>query len=243
MISPYSLKWQNTIIGVEWTLGIEMFFYFFFAVMVKFKILKNEAKSYILFGGVFYLLYFIFPLVERFFHIDPLSFHWMPFRYGYIFFIGGLSYYLKNKIKRCNDEIYKFISDIVVLAIILSFTLIAINSKINNTIDMELWFVVSTFSLITFFNNKCKLSFTLNNKILVFLGSISYSFYLIHYIVILTLKKSSIIFIDFIFAFSISLIVSFLWYVVFEKKIYMKIKGIIKKNLSSNIKCNDESLP
>jgi peptidoglycan/LPS O-acetylase OafA/YrhL len=161
--------------------------------------------------------------------LDHLFVHWLPFKYGYMFFLGGLAYYFRKK--QNNKEIITVMSDYLLLVIVLFFGAMVISSRflqISRGI-VELYFVVSTFLLIIFFNSNGKISFILNNKIAIFVGSISYSFYLIHFIVIGILPKSDIAIFDFIIAFVVTVTMSFAWYYLFENIIYSKVKNLIKK--------------
>jgi peptidoglycan/LPS O-acetylase OafA/YrhL len=227
--SPYSINFQNTIIGVEWTIGIEVFFYVLFGLIIHFKVLQLNNKSLSSIGISLLVLSLSMNLFAKVLKLDHLFVHWLPFKYGYMFFLGGLAYYFRKK--QNNKEIITVMSDYLLLVIVLFFGAMVISSRflqISRGI-VELYFVVSTFLLIIFFNSNGKISFILNNKIAIFVGSISYSFYLIHFIVIGILPKSDIAIFDFIIAFVVTVTMSFAWYYLFENIIYSKVKNLIKK--------------
>jgi peptidoglycan/LPS O-acetylase OafA/YrhL len=233
-LSPYYIKFQNTIIGVEWTLGIEVFFYLLFGWLIAFKFIKLNGKSFCLFGILFFILSLGLKILAKYFHWDPLFFSWLPFVYGYMFFLGGLAYYFRKLIHDSNGKLRadrSLISDRVLIAIILFFAVLAVSSDFFKIPDflIELCFVIWTFLIIVFFDNKGKLSRALNNKGLLFIGSISYSFYLIHYMITSTFFKFHIAIIDFIVELVVTILVSFIWYYIFEKLIYTRVKKEIKK--------------
>ena len=99
--------------------------------------------------------------------------------------------------------------------------------NIYSTLCITTYFYI----FILFLNNK--LTF-LNNKILIFLGSISYSFYLIHqevgYILInkLYILMNSVI-LSIIFALSITIIIAYLMYQYIEKPSYILCKKTLMK--------------
>lgn len=227
--SPYSINFQNTIIGVEWTIGIEVFFYVLFGLIIHFNILKLNNKSLFSVGISLLVLSLSMNLFAKVLRLDHLFVHWLPFKYGYMFFLGGLAYFFRPQKNNKKNRI--FMSDYLLLVVSLFFlTMVVVSNFIEISRGIvELYFVVSTFLIIIFFNSSGKFSFILDNKMAIFVGSISYSFYLIHFIVIGVLPKSNIAIFDFVMAFVITLMMSFVWYYLFENIIYSKIKILIKK--------------
>lgn len=175
-------------------------------------------------------------IMNKVYHFDPLLLHWMPFSYGYMFFLGGLAYYFRNKLNtsfiflRLNIS-KKFISDSILITMITLLILsgVTLMSFKYFYLLIEIGFVFGTFLIIIFFNNNGELSKILNNRLLVFLGSISFSFYLIHYIIIGILPKVNVDIFDFFIQFYVSIIISFVWYFILEKVIYGEVKKLIKK--------------
>jgi peptidoglycan/LPS O-acetylase OafA/YrhL len=210
---------------VEWTLGVEVFFYFLFGLLISTKLFKLNKSSFTVFGVLFLIAQLIVVLLGRLFKIDPVVMHWLPFSYGYMFFLGGLAYYLRERFAKA---VYpklseKTISDIV-LSTILAATIILI--AFHKSGVMELTFVLATFLIIVFFKNGGKLSILLDNKILLFLGSISYSFYLLHFNIVPPV--TGIVYLDFFIRLAAAVIVSTVWYYIFEKNIYTMVKRRIK---------------
>ena len=237
-LSAYSLKYQNTIIGVEWTLAVEVFFYGLFGLLIHYKIFKLNILAFALFGLAFYLSSMLIQPIQEKYDLDLLLIHWMPFSYGYMFYLGGLAYYLR---KLLNEKMYtKYpllkacLSDFVleITIIIFFYTLIYSNfaTPLYDLVEFE--FVYATFFILIFFSNDGKLSGLLNNRFLITVGSFSFSFYLIHYIVILNTPQNTIPAVKFIIDLVISTAVSVLWYFIFEKLIYNKIKTTIKQYIA-----------
>ena len=232
-ISPYNLNWQNTIIGIEWTLGIEVFYYVVLGLLIHMKLLSLRWRSFITFFAIFLLLAFSQRLLTKYLGVDQLFLHWTPMGYGYMFLFGGFAFFLRTLLATQSIlTISKpLLSDIVLLSLGGVFMVLPIMSRhVSRSADMnEISFVLGTFLVVTFFSNTSTLARILNNNILTFFGSISYSFYLIHYIVIMNLPKFGHSTLDFLMQLVCTTLVSFTWYYIFEKIIYGRVKMNIKK--------------
>jgi len=232
-LSPFKKEYQNTILGVEWTLGVEVFFYFLFAILVQFRLIKLSIPSFLIYFGFFRFANIFMFLLGRFLHLNSDYLHFLPFQYGYMFLLGGLAFYLRSSL---TDGFYNFmnlskelLSDITVAAIIVSYAILALSTHFTFQQDatVELITVASTFLLITLFNSQGKLSQLLENKLLLFFGTISFSFYLLHILCISLLPKTSIVAVDFLLAFGVTTILSYIWFITYEKYAYGHAKSII----------------
>jgi peptidoglycan/LPS O-acetylase OafA/YrhL len=211
-------EYANSIIGVEWTLNIEAFMYFIFFGIALLSVRVFTFK--------FTLLLFIFTacihvfgilLSSNFFNlkiIDGISFHYSPIKWVCLFFLGGLAYHLRYKLMAHN------LTRLVLLMSLIIY-IIAITLPINAVV-LTWVFSLIAFILIIGVKDNNNHAFILNNKIIVFLGSISFSFYLIHILVINYVGNNG--FVDFILSLALTLIISFVWYLVFEKIIYTNLK-------------------
>lgn len=146
--------------GVYWTLLYELKFYFLMLLLFHFKFLnKINALSFAMLSLILILNLFnihehvIYKLLNKVFIFDFLP-----------LFISGIMFY-KIMSKEANA--------IVVINLILSFFILVWNKDIN------VFFASTLIYLLFFFLVFNKLNF-LNNKILIFLGTISYPLYLIH---------------------------------------------------------------
>jgi peptidoglycan/LPS O-acetylase OafA/YrhL len=95
----------------------------------------------------------------------------------------------------------------------------------NSTTVNELFFNILTFILIIFTRDDAILSKILTNKIIIFLGSISFSFYLLHILVIEYLSFN-----NFFYSLIVSIAILFIWYFIFENYLYKKVKRVINES-------------
>lgn len=231
-ISAFNLQWQNTIIGVEWTLGIEVFFYFIFGALIAFNVVNLSKRKLFIFGIICSIISALTIALSKFLSIDPLFVHWSPFRYFVMFFLGGLGFVLRGSYKKLEltKSLAKY-SDISILIIAIGFICLSILSAFKRPPEsiIELYFTASTFLIVIVYRSTGSISKYLSVRPLIFLGSISFSFYLLHYIVLLitpTLSEISII--DFAIKFLITGVISYFWCQIFEKILYLKVKSAIK---------------
>jgi peptidoglycan/LPS O-acetylase OafA/YrhL len=236
--SSYFLKYQNSIIGVEWTLGIEAFYYLLFGFLIHFKLMRLARKPLLWWCSLFIIEVYILKLLKGYYDLDSLYVHWLPFKYAYMFFLGGVAYHLRmqrNMQNKTSGISKGLISDLCLLTILITFVgfiVASIYFHLHKPL-VEAGFVVGTFAIIIFFDDAGKLSFSLNNRALIFIGSISYSFYLIHFPIINMLPKLNITILDFLVSLISTIVISYCWYTIFEKIIYLKIKRMI--NLTNAI--------
>lgn len=234
-LSPYFKNYQNTILGGEWTLGVEVFFYVVFGVLITYGIFKLSPRSFLLFGVVFFFISAALVVATKLLGLDAILMLWLPFGYGYMFFLGGLAYYLRNHLK--DDRFFlriklsrSAVSDFVLGALLLMLAIVVVFGNGIPYIGLftELGFVIATFLLLVFFNSDGRLSILIENNVLLFLGSISYSFYLIHFMVVHTPDVVMSPAISFLVKLVVTTVLSFVWYWVFEKKAYNSIKRKIR---------------
>ena len=157
----YYLSWNS----VAWTISVEFYTYLLFGFLVL--VLNNNKKFYIIVSLIFLLTYkFSSPFFNKFFHItflDCIKF----------FLTGSITYFIYSKIKfRINDLIFILL---LIIILTLKFKLLILE---NNVLFSFIILSVSILSKSSFSHK------TLNLKFLVFLGSISYSFYMIHQVIL-----------------------------------------------------------
>lgn len=233
-ISYIKESFANTILSVEWTLTIEVFFYIVLGVMIaRFKKLDTIKKTF--FWIVLFFCISIFGTLLAKYLDSSLLYSWMPFKYGYMFLLGGLAYHLRERyrVKKKLDRLNFYSNTIILFAIVSFLCFIAINKIPNISVLNELFFAIWTFILIVFVQDSAKFSNVLTNKAMISIGSISFSMYLLHMLIIKSsflqidslIQKSSL---NFLYLLCVTVLVSTLYYFLFEIKIYRTVKNKMK---------------
>lgn len=229
-ISYIDAKYANTIIGVEWTLAIEVFYYFLLGYFItKTNMLVSIRKI------VWYLI-ILFGFILVFAKVNTLFFSWLPFKYGYMFLLGGLAFYLREEFaSKYNVVFLKKISNIsIIISLIVFFWfLVDTNIPYKTTLN-EVFFSSITFFLITTVNDQALLSKVFNNRMMLFFGSISFSFYLLHFLVLkLPIFHMNIenITLTFFYYLILTIVISTMYYLLMEVKLYKDVKSFILKRV------------
>lgn len=232
-ISYIDIKYANSIIGVEWTLAIEVFYYLLLGLIISNLNHLLKVKINILYAISFFIIGVLMTYIGKVTN-SQLFISWLPFKYGYMFLIGGLAYHLREVLND-NINILKryYLSNVIIFICIILFIIFMINdNRFNIGIINELFFTFITFMLIIFINDDSQLSIIFTNKIIRFIGSISFSFYLLHIIILkleflqLNIDNKQI---DFLYLLSLISLLSFIYYWLLEVKVYKKIKNKIKR--------------
>jgi peptidoglycan/LPS O-acetylase OafA/YrhL len=148
--------------GAYWTLAVELTFYTIMWLLFVFNQLKNISMIAIVWL-VLSAIYALFEIpLEKFINVIFIL------KYAPLF-IGGIAFYSIKTDKS------KLINHILVF---LSFISICIVSY-SNKADVVIYSLITSFFIVFYLFVYNKLKF-LNNRVLIFLGSISYSVYLIH---------------------------------------------------------------
>ena len=158
----YFLSWN----GAAWTISAEFYTYFIFGLLV----LITFRKLYIyIIISILYILFHneIFEFINSFFKI---KLHYLLKDCLLFFLTGSLMYFVYEKIKfRLNDIIF----------LILLFMILFFQKYLTNYL---LFSVILIF--VALLKNDSFINKLLNNKSLVYMGTISYSFYMIHQVVL-----------------------------------------------------------
>lgn len=235
-IDNFYLNWvNNQIIGVEWTIGVEMIFYIIASFLfLKIKNLKDAL--------VFVFVTFLIPLFINIYHIYPDSPEWQLYRafsilsHLYIFAFGICIFFLYKKYELIQEKRRIMISNIclIILMTVILFDYFGIEDKyriIHIFYSMNLQFLLY-FGLLFFASIKSFLRNLWVNIFTVYIGKISYSVYLTHLMIntiILSIFTNMnpwyLVFISFITILTISS----LTYYFIEKPFIKKGNNLINK--------------
>ncbi len=229
-ISFANIKYSNTIIGVEWTLSIEVFYYLLIGYIITSDFFtKSSVAISFIFGIALFAIYHTADGLIVMNRVDNyLTIHWSPMKYGFMFLLGGAVHFIRKEL----DINYK--QETLILAsnisIFLAIALFLTNLNYLFFQHIDIFFTLLTFMLLTFVRDNSFFSILLNNKVLIFIGSISFSFYLWHMIVI---KEQYLLIpyvigdvqLTFMYRLLLTIIISTAWYIVFEKYLYANLKS------------------
>lgn len=216
-LNVFDYKNQNSIIGLEWSVPIEFFYYLIIPSVFFYYTNTNRIVKGFLVSSIITLLS---SIIYQYFY-PQLFFNWSIFKYAFSFNFGILIYILFKKNILVNIKNNNLI--LILLFLILGMYIL---------FDFEykdLFVTVFTGVLILLFQNQSKVKkMFFENKIILFLGKISYSIYLIHFLFLYHLKdylySNNPVFILFIV-----LIISAITYYVIEKTFIDLSSKIIKK--------------
>ncbi|NTE04810.1 acyltransferase [Agrobacterium tumefaciens] len=179
----FSPRYINSIVPGGWSIGIEMFFYLFVPFLFKNINSLNKALYFLLFTLLFKTAAFYLIKLSVFSSIQAdgsFIYFWFPNQLP-IFAIGFiLHFYLLNDLKS-PLQLYKVLMLIIGLVIVSIMTALPIFS--NHFI------IASAFALGIALLKKSKLDIYLEQKLLLFIGKISYSAYLCQYGLIFLISK------------------------------------------------------
>ena len=215
----YSRDYFNNVfedpLGHTWSLGVEEQFYLIFPLIIFlfFKIKQNnfiQLKISLLIVFLISLAFFSLNYKDN----QLYSFYFSPLRFWE--FLMGTFFYLYKEIFKFNKII--FISSIIgILIIIFSGQNIVVNYYKNIIILIFSGYIISSY----------RKNFIFENRLSVYLGNMSYSFYLWHLPILFfsDLYITSKMNIDLIFAFFLTIFLSIVTYTFIEQKFrYLKWK-------------------
>ena len=163
-----------------WSLGIEEQFYFIYPFLIIISLwtlgmLKKEINN-------FYLIIFFLIIVSFLLFATNHSFwshFYLPFSRAWEILFGSLIFFIKEK-NIINLKISKILSILFLIATLcLIIIFLLLNQKLNYKY-LVLASVISTLSIIYFYDNIFFLRKILENPIPVYIGKASYSIYLWH---------------------------------------------------------------
>ncbi len=162
-----------SVVGVEWTLPIEMFWYLLLPVLIA-----NISRPY--FVAAYVALVLAAAPLTKLALMAFIPEHggyavgWMPFQYGHFFLLGVAAYYLRQRGWHMRYVTLKWVSPFALV-------LMAVYMALGATLVKDV-IAVATLLIIAFHRPDSPMTATLlESAPLLFLGTISYSLYLLHF--------------------------------------------------------------
>lgn len=210
-LSYLDYRYANSILSVEWSIPIEVFWYATLPFFLRFC--KSIPKVLIL---IFVTLFFtaVFSFISKKLIGTTLPIKWSPISYGHLFIIGAATYHYRSKLREPN----KTKMNIAVLSAIVLF-IGALLFQFSGR--GELIGIATAIALVAMSPNRFpSLVNLLTSRPMLFLGSISYSLYLVHPLSIHFLKYMSLEFnhnfLNFLLVYCLTIFISSLTYLFIE---------------------------
>jgi peptidoglycan/LPS O-acetylase OafA/YrhL len=187
-VSFLDYRITNSILGVEWSISIEVFWYFLIPALVlagksRLALVVSVLASFYIYKYSIEHPEFIerpqFKLLQVRSQDAALAMHWNPVPYAFAYCLGVTAYRLREYFRRSNS-----IGNYAILAV---FSLLLVYVASPGFIkwaflDEFIFISILTFVLILFGSSKSiLLRSVFENKVILFLGAISYGVYLSHF--------------------------------------------------------------
>jgi len=163
-LSMFDYRIANSIIGIEWTIPIEIFWYLLFPALI------SNSSSRKRMAVIFFSLLLLDAVSQGATSATGTPSTWLPFSYGWQFYLGFIAFVSREHITSTRHA-----------AILASFAALAFCTGIALNFGAPL-ILLSLAIFIASFDQSTSPRITrmLCSRPLIFLGSISYSTYLFH---------------------------------------------------------------
>ncbi len=175
LLNIFNHQYANSIIGVEWTIPLEMFAYLLLPILFVWT--KNQKWRW---GGLLTLVFYIIgKQASSFEKLLPdgqtfYEYHWSIFKYFFAFYAGTLAF---NRIHTTRFKYSPIASDIIVYGLVVFLFLFAVFFPTSENLIVTLWVIAIIYALLKATGrSRC----LFENKVILHLGKISFSIYLVH---------------------------------------------------------------
>ncbi len=249
LLNVLFVRHRNNLLGVEWALSVEFFYYLLFPCLYTlFSKIKNWLMISLVLLLTFIMSFYSFSIIRPLFSEDfalllsrsafgsfisenilnssyiRFSDHWGALKYLFTFTAGFSLFFLfsSKKPKKIFLSMSAFSKNLLFLStLILGFCYVG---KMNN--NQEIFITIYTCLLIVFSSYRGTLiKILFENPIIVYLGTISYSFYLTHFMILQYVHMFSPI-INFFFALIVTVIISSITHHFIERRFTLVIKRV-----------------
>lgn len=184
MVSYLDYRVANSVLGVEWSIPIEVFWYVCLPPLIYFGKTIPRAIAMIV---VLTILTVLLSFVSKKLWGTSQPIKWSPIAYGHLFFIGVISYYLRDRFQ----SVTSIFPTLWIVAAVGMFVL-AVVVDFGGRSEL---LALSTAILIVCVTpaRAAWVTIPLTTRPMIFLGSISYSIYLIHALVLHVLRDAALL--------------------------------------------------
>ena len=165
-LNLWDVRFQATVIGVEWTVPIEMWTYLIIPPLFFFLRRVSFTWKWTAFFAALAL-----SLMSRLWHQEWLGAHWAIETYLYCFIGGIIAYSYWDRI-----NLTAKVADVLVIAILVGALFPAGGGRV-----LELWYTVLVMALILVLPRAHYSRLLFENRPVILIGNISFSFYLLHF--------------------------------------------------------------
>ncbi len=203
----------NSLIGVEWSIPIEMFWYMVIPFALPFlKTWPKAVALLLLTCGAFALKEFYGHFIAS--DVVGYAEQWSPLRYAPAFFLGMVAFRVRPWFL---EKFSPKLLDIGLAVLIISALIELIFLQLGNDF---LNILLLTTGIITIGGTGLVSSILFESKVVIYLGVISYSLYMTHMFILFFLPENldNMLFVKFIIVALASVLVSTLSYILIEQK-------------------------
>lgn len=165
-LNLWDVRYQASVIGVEWTVPIEMWTYL---IIPPLFFLLARIDS--LWKWIVFFVALALSLLDTRWHQEWLGAHWAIETYLYCFIGGIIAYSYWDRI-----NLSAKIADSLVVAILIGALFPTGGGRV-----LELWYTVLVMALILVLSQARYMRPLFENRPVVLIGNISFSFYLLHF--------------------------------------------------------------